>query len=182
MREGKNMAERDFIAEMRALIDAETAHGPYASPLVAERIVAKLRATDAELLAGWLDVQAESFVRMAINARDCSARTHARLTAKRAAFADAADAHASGDSSGLTPFLSMPFTVAEGTRKPLRDMTAEDLSYSAEHYETRAAENRMNAAFLQALAKKVKRGTVSDHFTEEKIVELWRSITGNAAA
>jgi hypothetical protein len=73
--------DRQYVAEMRALIDAETASGDYSSPLVAEHIVNKLRVTDPALLQGWLDAQAVQFVRHMINLRDCSARTHARTAA-----------------------------------------------------------------------------------------------------
>lgn len=65
---------RDYVTEMRAVIDAE-ATGTYVPGTVAAHIVAKLRETDKDLLTGWLDAQAETFIRQAINNRDNSQRT-----------------------------------------------------------------------------------------------------------
>lgn len=50
--------QRDFAAEMRAVIDAETSHGPYVSRQAAADIVEKLKANDPDLLGlvndgGW---------------------------------------------------------------------------------------------------------------------------------
>lgn len=52
---------RDYAAEMRVLIDSE-GDSLDPAPIVAERIVEKLRADDPELLAGWLDAGAVQFV------------------------------------------------------------------------------------------------------------------------
>jgi hypothetical protein len=66
---------RDYAAEMRAVIDAE-ATGTYVPGVIAAAIVEKLREVDADLLVGWLDFQAETFVRQAINNRDNSLLAH----------------------------------------------------------------------------------------------------------
>lgn len=63
------MSTRDFAAEMRAVIEAEAAGGPYVSAVVAAHIVDKLRATDPELLDGWLQAGAVQFLRHAISQR-----------------------------------------------------------------------------------------------------------------
>lgn len=169
---------RDYASEMRAVIDAETGHGPYVSRIVAEAIVEKLHATDPELLDGWLHAQAAQMVWQTINDRDRSRRASARATAGRSLFAAAAGQHAAGDSSALTQFLGMPFTV-DGVRKRLADLTGADLTQAAVDYQRRADQNTMTAAFLRALGKKVKRGTVSDHFTEQQLATLWTSIVRN---
>jgi len=53
--------ERDYAAEMRAVIDSETSHGPYVSRQAAADIVEKLRANDPHLLDGWLSQPAALF-------------------------------------------------------------------------------------------------------------------------
>lgn len=169
---------RNFAAEMRGVIDAETAGGPYISAVVAEHIVDKLRATDPELLQGWLDQQAVSILRHAINLRDCSVRSHARATAGRSVFKAAADAAAAGDAEALGTFLSTVHVVADGSRVRLAEMRKPELQFVAETYDRRAAENVLQAAFLGALARKVGKGRVSDHFDENKLTELWQSISG----
>jgi hypothetical protein len=173
---------RDFAVELRAVIDAETAGGSYASRVVATHIVEKLRATDPDLLNGWLNAQAETFVWQAINDRDRSLRSHARGTNGRSAFArDAAD-HVAGDSTGLGRWLATPFAVAGGLRKRLAVMTRDDLLFASGAYEDRAAANRMTATFLAALARKVRQGTVADHFGEDQLAAMWQSLSGKAAA
>jgi hypothetical protein len=172
---------RDVAAEMRATIDAETAGAPYISRVVAEHIVSKLRATDPDLLYGWLDEQAEHIVWQAINDRDRSTRAQAKERARRVLFAGAADDHAAGDSQALTMFLAMPFPVADGRRKLLADLTADDLKFVAAEYERRAHENAMTAAFLRAIAKRVGRSTVGKKFTEPQLAQLWTSLPGGGA-
>lgn len=174
---------RDYAADMRRIIDAETGHSAYSSRVVAEHIVEKLRATDPDLLGGWLNTQAETIVWQAINDRDRSLRSHARSAGGRKAFAEAAEAHAAGDSAALGRWLATPFSVADGLRKPLAQMTRDDLNFAAGAYEERANQNAMTAALLKAIAKKVRRGTtVSDHFTDEQVDGLWQSISGRLAA
>lgn len=169
---------RDYAAEMRAVIDAETSHGPYASPVVAEHIVEKLRATDPELLSGWLDAQAVGIIRHAINLRDCSVRSRVRATAGRSVFARQAAEHEAGDAVALSGWLSVVHVVEGGSRKRLAEMTADDLGFVADDYGRRAAENALAESFLRALARKVGSGKVADHFTDAQLAELWQSIAG----
>lgn len=177
------MSTRDYAADMRAVIDAETGGGPYVSRVIAAHIVEKLRATDSDLLSGWLDAHAEQLIWQAINDRDRSTRSHARATARRSVFAAAAkahesgEAHESGDDVPLTHFLNVPYVVANGSRKRLADLDAADLTFVADAYDERARDNAMNAAFLRALSKKVGGGRVADQFSEDRLAELWRSIT-----
>jgi len=172
------MTDRDFAAEMRALIDAETASGSYISRVVAEHVVSKLRATDQELLHGWLDAQAESFVWQFINDRDRSLRARARSTSKSRAFAGDAERHEAGEPHAMARWLNVPFVVADGSRKPLGDMAKDDLLFVADAYDARARETKMTASFARALARKVKTGVVRDHFTDEQLSTMWQSLSG----
>ena len=171
---------RDYAAEMRAVIDAE-AQGTYAPPVVAAQIVEKLRATDRDLLAGWLDSQAVNFVRDAINLRDCSTRTHNRAVASRSVFAKAAAAAEAGDDGELrTRFLDEPYPVGDGLKIPLRDMKAADLSMAADNCASRAKDHLLREAFLRAVARKVGRRSVGEVFDEDRLAKMWRSIVGDS--
>lgn len=169
---------RNYAAEMRALIDAETSGGPYVSATVAEHIVDKLRATDPDLLDGWLNAQAVQFLRHAINLRDCSVRSHARQTAGRSVFRDAAEAAEAGDPEALTSFLGTVYVVEDGSRVRLAEMRKPELLFVADDYERRETENALQKLFLRALARKVGRGRVADHFTEEQVAAMWQSASG----
>lgn len=168
---------RNYAAEMRALIDAETAGGPYVSAQVAERIVEKLTATDTDLLSGWLHAQAVQILRVAINQRDCSQRTHARMTASRSVFRNAAQAAEAGDTEELGSFLATVYVIEDGSRVRLAEMRKPELLFVAEDYGRRAADSLLQEAFLRALAKKVGQRKVSDVYDEDKLSALWLSIS-----
>lgn len=171
---------RDFAAEMAALIDAETSTGPFVSAVVASHIVDKLRATDADLLRGWLDFQAVGILRDAISTRERSSRSHARAIRGRSVFADAAEQHAAGDAAALCSFLDVRYVVDDqNTRVRLADMDKASLLFAADDYRRQANENLMEEAFLRALARKVGRRKVSDVYSEQQIAAMW---SGLAAA
>jgi hypothetical protein len=189
----EHRASRDYAAEMRAVIDAE-ATGAYAPPAIARRIVEKLRATDPELLAGWLDAQAENIVREAVNHRDRSHRTKARYSAPRSTFAMearaveqtnagfaadgwAADSPRERRAAQMGRWLSSRFTVADGSRKQLADMTGGELLFAGDAYSARARESLLTAAFLKAIARKVGERTVIEHYTEQQLADMWDSLT-----
>jgi hypothetical protein len=170
------MTERNYAAELRAVIDAETAGGPYVSRAVAEHVVEKLRATDRELLSGWLDAQAEHFVWQLINDRDRSTRSHARASSKPNAFNKDAKATGGGDRASLARWLTVPFVVEDGSRKRLADMSKDDLLFVGDAYDAQARENKMTAAFMRAIARKVGTKTVKDHYTDEQLSVMWQSL------
>lgn len=167
---------RDYDAEINAIIDAVTSHGPYNSRVAAAEVVAKLRATDPELLAEWLDVQAEEIVHQAINSRDRSARSIARAHAGRVRFRTAAVAAKAGDMEPLQRLLDMKFVVARsGDRKSLGEMNGRECGFVAAKYERSARRSQMHGALMRALEKKIGDDRVEDHFTEEQLGVLWRS-------
>jgi hypothetical protein len=169
------MATFDHMARIRALIDSE-AHGAYNARDVAAQVVAKLRATDPELLAQWLDAQAVQVMYAAINTRDRSLRAHVRRSTAAAAFER--DVAAGPEAMGR--WLEVPYSVDQGVRKPLGDMDAHDLSAAARAYGMRAIDNRMVEAFLLALSRRVGNGTVRDHYSDEQLGKMWLSITGGS--
>lgn len=169
------MTDRDYAADMRAVIDAETGESPYVSRAVAAHIVEKLRATDVDLLTGWLDHHAESLIWQAINDRDRSTRAKARATAGARRFAAASE---SEDEAQVARFLNVPYVIEDGSRVRLAELHATDLLFVAQGYEQRASDNAMNAAFLRALAKKVGKDRVADHYDDAALAEMWRSVGG----
>lgn len=168
--------DRDFAGEMRAVIDTATARGPYTPPLAASEIVEKLRANDPDLLDGWLHAQAEHFVWQAINDRDRSRRSVLGRRAKSSVFRSAGEAHGAGDSSGLRPFLDAPYTIGDGTRRPLAVLRRDDLLFVAADYGRRESENSLKKAFMAALAKKVGTGCVDDKFTEAQVSAMFSTL------
>lgn len=169
------MSERDYAHDMREVIDAACSGGGYKPPQLATEIVAKLRANDVELLDGWLQAQAEHFIWQMINDIDRSRRTHARYAGPRGAFADAAQQYSNGQAGALRDFLTLRFTVADGSRPELAALTAADLTYVADDYERREQKNALMKAVMRALAKKVGTGTVGDHFTNEQLAAMFDS-------
>lgn len=168
---------RDYAADMRAVLEAETA-ATEPAPIVAARVVEKLRVTDPDLLGGWLDLNAVHAVRDAITHIDRSVRAHVRGTEGRGVFADAVkNGTVAGWLSDRVKYVISP----EGDRKPLRLMTHDELCFVANGYGDSAKAHLMEQAFFTALARKVKTGNVSDHFTEEQVQKLRESIPGIAA-
>lgn len=164
---------RDYCGEVAGIIEKATADGDYSAPVLASEIVSDLRDRDPELLAGWLDAQADQFMREAIGAFDRSRRTHASATRRMKRFGQAAAAHEGGDSEALTPFLDMPFVLADGSRRQLRKMTGPECGFVAGTYEARAAHNRMWAVFFRALEKKLAGRAVDDVYSEEQVAAMF---------
>lgn len=166
---------RDYCADMRKVIDEATGGGPYVPRQIAGEIVQKLRATDRELLDGWLQAQAEHFIWQMINDRDRSARSAARFHKPRGKFREAASGAVAERSTKLRDFLSMRFTVADGARHHLRDLRADDLLFVGADYERRENENAFWKTFMRALAKGVGEKTVGEKYTNEQLNAMFGS-------
>lgn len=170
------MSDRDFITEMRSVVDGKLAAPQIMVPLLAKDIADKLRANDPELLAGWLDVLAPQVLGDFIGRRLSSRRTVARIHGRRTAFGEAAERFEAGDSAAVTPWLEMPYESADQSQKHLGLFDHSDLTYAHDAYAERAARNGFEAAFLGVLAKKVTAGTVADYFTNEQIAAMRLSL------
>lgn len=168
---------RDYAGEMLKVIDEAIDGEPYRSRVIATRVVETLRATDRDLLNGWLDAQAEEFVWNLINTRDRSTRSHAAATSSSKVFGEMTERVAkSGDTEELTGWLAAPFPVADNQRKKLADLNYADLVYVADEYAARVQQNRMREIFLRQIAKKVGDDLVKDHFTAEQLADMWKSL------
>lgn len=171
---------RNYAADMRIHIDNALQHrGHVPDRTVAENLARTLRATDPDLLDGWLHEQAVNLLRDTIATIERSRRGHTRVVNGRHAFAAATSRAQAGDMDGIESFLGVRYIIG-GARKPLSDLTVADLEAVAGDYEAQAAENALNAAFLRAVAKKLKsrRGavTVADLFTDEQLARMWQSM------
>jgi hypothetical protein len=141
--------------------------GSYALPLVAAQIIEKLRRDDPRLLASWLDDNAQRFIYEALVKRDGHVRRESKERAKRRVFHSASgDGGGETDEEQLESFLDVPFLSESGT-KPLGKMTGADLKFAVGKYERRSVDNRMTAAFLEALANQV----AADQMVEEVLDE-----------
>jgi hypothetical protein len=159
---------RDYGFEMNGIIDSERT-GSDPAVVVAMRIVQKLAASDPDLLDGYMDLNKVNVIRDAVAFRDRSERSRTRIRASRVDFARAV---AAGEVIG---FLDVHYVV-EGHRIPLGQMTGGDLRWVAQEYDATAREALMEKAFFTALAKRVGKGLVSDHFTEAQIAALRASL------
>lgn len=169
---------RDYVGEMRAKVD-ELAAGAYYPPMVAHRIVSDCQTNDPELLRGWLYLQAEEMLRSAINQRDRSIRQKARYRSVRADFAaDAEEARRSGDNTVMGRWLSAPFSLSTGVRMTLRDMNRDQLLDAGRQYQTRAETQLLMSTFLNAVARQVGTGVVSQVYSEAQLASMWRSLNG----
>ncbi len=169
------MTDRDYCQEMRRVIDEAASAGPYVPRQLAGQIVDKLRANDKMLLRGWLEAQAEHFIWQAINDRDRSARSHARTAAPRRRFHEASSGPTAERMEKIRDFLGMRFSVADGTRRELRDLKAEDLTYVGDDYERRENENAFWKVFMRALAKSVGKQSVGEHYSNEQLNKMFGS-------
>jgi hypothetical protein len=170
---------RNYMTEMRALIDA-TCVGTWSAPGVAVAIVEDLRATDPELLAGFLDLCAVAVLTRLINDRDQSARSYNRKTASRSVFKEAAEKHEQGDAAPLkqlTYFLQELYIVEDGTKMPLKNMRTPELTFAADDFAKRARQNAMQEAFLRALARRCGDKPVGEIYTEDEVATMWLAVS-----
>ncbi len=165
------------VLRVRQVID-EVAAGHYTPPIAASEIVAKLRQHEPEVLTAWLDAQAERLVWQVILDRDRSRRSRATHRGRSSAFREAEQAAMeAGDVTPLRAFLDAPYTVADGSRRPLTDLRHDDLVYVADRYGDRVRSNAMHEAFMRALAKKVTgRRAVGDVFSDDQLSSMWSSL------
>ena len=172
---------RDYAAEMAEIVDAEIGDEPFVSAVIASHIVDKLRATDPDLLAGWLDFQAVGILRDAISTRERSTRSHARATRSRSVFGSAVERAEAGDATALGAFLDIRYVVDDqNPRVRLADMNRDQLLFAADDYERQENESRFEKLFLRALARKVGRRKVSDVYSEQQIANMWSGLADAA--
>lgn len=186
------LVERDWVTEMRELINAHTG-SDLPAPMVARKIVEELLGRDPELLHNWLLAGAVGFIREAISARDKSQRGRNRSLAGRnpevrAAFRqgtegeDPDEIRRLGDAlheKVVTDFLAERYVVSgHGDRMSLGEMGQAERLFVADGYQVTAKEHALREAFLRAIDKKAGPRKTSEVFTESTLAKLWHSLNG----
>lgn len=184
--------DRDYAAEMLAIVKAETV-GAYRAPDVAAEIVAKLRATDPDLLIGFFGLERTmvSGLRDYINhlnrARREGNRRKAREAQREETQARFAEAVRTGDVSQLratpgTDFLGERFVVNEdGLQLPFGQTGKPERLFIIEDYAGRVKWNGLHLAYHGAVQRKCGNRITGQVFSEDKLASLYRSIVGEAA-
>jgi hypothetical protein len=90
-------------------------------------------------------------------------------------FAAMANTPAAGRRQAVTDWLTTRYVTEDGMRRELGSLRKRDLQFVAAGYRSRAASNQLQAAFMDALSRRVGRGTVADHFDEEELAKLYQS-------
>jgi hypothetical protein len=170
---------RDYGAEVRglvlALINAHSESITYSA--LADEVIELLQKTDPELLQGWVNVQLHELMRNFISGINRSRRSYQRVSTSRRRFGDAVEKYSDGDTGALSNWLEVRYQVDEqNSRLALGKMKQGDLDFAAGQYQKRAETNAFEAEFLRALARKVGRGTVEDHFSEGKLCEIRENV------
>lgn len=157
-------ATRNFSAQMRELIEQSIPKDDFVMALLAARIVQNLRATDPELLAGWLDELAESCMVSEIRHYEQAQRKRNRHNSS--IFSEAASRFEDGDASALDRFTVDKFVVNDSnTWKSLGEMTGSDHRYVADRYRDRSKSNGLLAKFHEAVAQKIGNRTTTEVFS-----------------
>ena len=165
---------RDFARDLDKIIDDLIGGQPWTATVVADQLIKQLRATDPELLAGWLDTYAHTLIARHITGRANLERRHAHRDAAQARVRG--DFH-SGDPERLTPYTSWHVVNDELMRKRASEMTGREHGYVASQYRTSSRRTAMLARFHEAVAKKCGAdGVTSDFFTEQQYIEMLQSL------
>lgn len=179
------MPDRDFAAEMNALCRQMLNDSDRPLPVVAHDLVAAVRASDPDLLNGWLDQRATDFVRDHLGHMVRGDRALSRTQERPRAFAQAAAAFEAGDRAALgARFRAEHLIDEEGTRRKVADMTGADHLFVAGRYN----DDSRHAAFLarvhRAVGKRVGARKTSEVYTEDQYAAMFstqRAGTASAA-
>ena len=165
-----NVEER-LDERIRELVESEEG---FVVGVEAQRFVAE---QNPQALAEWLHAHAVTIASDRMQKVLGSYRQRAFHRAERRAFRQAVEYE---DTEALGLF-GTTFVVNEATaeRKKLAQMTGNDCIAAAAPYERSGKRELMTAAFLRALAKQSPGAcVVGDNITEERLEQLWNSITG----
>ena len=175
-RAGGAMA-RDYAAEMRTLIDQETARGVWPVPRrrAGDRGEAHSQRPRHCTTAGCISTPS---ILSGVRSTAATGRYAVPLARPRRALRSRRRLRPTSLATALPArtFPVLPYVVADDSRSPLAKLDRQDLLFVAETYDARSKQNALRAAFFRALAKKVGRGCVEDHFDEVQIAELRGSL------
>lgn len=169
------------VTVLEALLSNIPEHGNFTISEVVERTMSDLATGSSRyILELYLWEQGKQTLHQILSSRLRSERQRVASAARHADWRAATEAAAGGDSSKLTPFMSVYEVNGEHFRKHVADMNEGDHAYVAERYTTSERRARMLAAFHDAVAKKLAtvgpNATTADVFTEDDYIRLYRSI------
>lgn len=163
--------------KIRKMVDDRMERGPYIPAHLAVDLVKQLREEEPQLLAEWLDAQAESIMRDMVNSINRHRRAIARKVASKSVFRNAVERAEAGEPALLEGWLAQEYPVNQNNiRKPLGDMVKEEVLYASDVHDRLARGNQMQAAFLKAVANKVGARQVSEVFDNDQLNVMWRSL------
>lgn len=173
-------SDRDFQAEMNALIVTITEGKTYAVPDLARELYGRLLAEDPVLLNGWLHQNALAVLSKAIgdHVRSMRAAARAGSTGRKSSagrFAAAARLAQQGDTSALALYATMHVVNPSQERKRAADMNGNDHRYVAQQYSRNAQELGLLGLFHETVAAKVGDHRTEDVLTAEQYEALYRS-------
>jgi len=136
----------------------------------AHLLVEKLRRSDPDTLAKWLDDRAEELVARHMQSLLVSERGLDRHRRRGRTFAK----FVGQDGEQTWDEFALEYCVNDANEwKPVRLMTKADCQFVAADRERRAKANGLEAAFMRALARRLKAGqTVGDVFTVQQVSAL----------
>jgi hypothetical protein len=173
-----------YINEMNVLVQnaIEEQEGGWVAATLANKLVEQLRASDPDLLRGWLDLQAENLIRAELTRVTNSQRSRSRSRAAAVAFnAAAREAERTGDYSQLTGLFTVTHVVSnDNMRRQAKDMTGRDHLFVARRYHGSANEFLTLSAFHEAVAREVGDRKTSDVYDNATYERLYRSIVRTA--
>lgn len=156
--------------------EARHEHEDFILGIEAEKLVAYLRATKPAELRTWLDENAAVFVADCWRHRERSRRAAAQHRQGARDFSEAAAQFEAGDFDALSPFKDLKHCV-EGRWKRLGAMCGQDHLFVAEEHRCKGKKQLMLAKFHQVVAERIGERTTEEVFTEEKYLEMYRSLT-----
>lgn len=142
-------------------------------PVEASRLVKKLRRSQPDLLASWLDQHAERIVSVQLQQALAHTRHRIRREAGPRAFQKWRKEIEAGHPMDAAVFEAPYCVDTTGTWKRLADMTREDCLFVADDRRERVKEQLLEEQFMRALAKRLEDGqTVAERFDVRELERL----------
>lgn len=167
------MTERDFLAEMNAACRAEMDASTDPLRLVAEKLVARLRMDDPELLGEWLALRATTAVGDHLAHMNRADRAVTRARSGPRAFDVARRAFEAGDTEALGAMFRARYLVGDGTERRVADMTGPDHLFVSARYRDDSKHAAHLARVHRLVAQKVGDRKTSEVYTEEEYAAMF---------
>lgn len=166
----------DLIDEV---IDELNGASGWTARQVAEKVIARAQENNPDHWYDWVLYRARASVIGAVGRRQASERARQVRNARKSVFADALDRAEAGDLEALDPYTTPYVVDTDGVQRQLGDMTGKECRSAAKQYRARARANRLQARFLEAVARRVgETRRVRDVIDPDQLQAMLRSIAG----